>query len=277
MTERLNSLERLVSAISSTSPQLARLEEKITAVESAVTNTDEDAEDDQIVQLRDQLIERVKGGEFNDIEYRQGMLVICIAPQNVVTENLPLHDHENSLRVQPLYASGWNHHRHGNRFVTVSKWGEITDAITEINNRGIISAAGHEVISVSRRYFDMGNVPTDIHCIPSVAFEKTIIQAVKSYLSVYNDLGIAPPFDVSMGLINLGQSSLVVGPRIFADGRVLKSDEILPPPVTITDSEEYESPQNLARVLQPVFDFIWREYNYPRSLNYDGNGEWVGH
>lgn len=279
LVERMNDLERIVSAISSTSPQLTRLEEKLSAVESAVSKTDENETEPPIIQLQNQLVDRVKTNNFNGVEYRQGMLTICITPQAKLAEKINLQDVEHSLqvRIPPLYASGWNHERYGDRFVTISKWQNTIDAVTELTTNGEINAVGHEVISVNRQYFSMGNVPEEIHCIPSVAFEKSIIQAVKSYLTAYGTLNIEPPFDVSIALINLGQSLLVVGSRIFPNGRILKSDDVFPPYVSITDPSEFDSPQNLARVLQPIFDFVWREYNYPRSLNYDGHGEWVGH
>ena len=131
------------------------------------------------------------------------------------------------------------------------------------------------MISVGRRYFDIAAVPEDVHVIPSVAFEKCIIECVHRYLALLREFRLAPPFALSLGMFNLHKSFLITGPSVLSEGLILTRDEILPPPLIVPEEAEGDY-QGIARLLRPVFDYVWREYNYPCSLNYSQAGDWVG-
>ena len=178
------------------------------------------------------------------------------------------------LKLQPLYASGWHPHNYGDRFTTSSKWQNIPDAATEITLYGIVSAAGHEVLILDRNYFPT-QVPVDIQLIPTVSFEKSVIEAIGSYGNALRELGVTGDIDVGLGIINLGKSMLYVGTGHGMGARVHSGGDIMPPAVAIPESVDFTNLQNVAKAVRSAFDFIWREYNYPGSLNYIGSGEWV--
>jgi hypothetical protein len=229
--------------------------------------------------LRRTLADRVLGGKFENVAVRKGMFILTICPTTCPVP-LPLFEgsNENTLRIElrPLYASGWDHKRYGDRFATFSTWGDEVDAATEITDDGCISAAGHEVMTVGREFLN-AQAPQDVLFIPSVAYERSVIDAVTHYVKTLKTLGAVGPWHVAIGLTNLKKSSLYVGIRFAFGGRVFEGEEIMPPVVVIPVDSDVEDPQSAARALRPAFDYVWREHNYPQSLNYGDTGDWVGH
>lgn len=277
LSERVHMLEQIASASSSLISQLSRIEEKVMSIDTT-NNQMVGIEENIGVKSRCELIDRITNNAFENISIEQGLLVITIAPENSLDSLILLQNYEHQIKTQlvPLYSIGWDFHRYGDRFVTYSKLSDKKDSVCEITDKGFINAVGHEVISVNKMYFKTKEIHKDVHFIPSIAYEKNIIEAVQSYLSLYTELEISPPFIVSVGMINLQKSALVVGAGISDYGRISDENEILPPPVKISETVEIETRQGVARLLRPAFDYIWREYNYPCSLNYSESGEWIG-
>ena len=278
--QRLDALEQIVGKLSGSVAQnttMANLVAGLQRLNQEPPAGRPDAET-KCLSLRTSLIKRVLAGEFEKVAVRHGMLVVAICPSSVPAR-LPLFDsrYESLLQLElrPLYASGWDHRLHGERFVNFSKWDQKIEAATEITLDGTICAAGHEVISVGERYLE-ANVPADVLIIPSVAFEKSIIEAVFHYLRALSVLGTKGPWSVGLGITNLTMSMLHVGVRFAFGGHAFEGNEILPPLAEIGPNIELENPQAIARELRPIFDYIWREHGYPESLNYAQTGDWIG-
>ena len=62
--------------------------------------------------------------------------------------------------------------------------------------------------------------------------------------------------------------------RIYDSGRVFRGEEIPPENVHVPNESVFKTRGDLAKVLRPRFDFIWREFGYQKSHNYAENGEW---
>jgi len=279
--QRLDALEEPVGKLSGNVAQyttLANVEAGLQRGSTHMAKVETEAKE-KCLRLRKSLIERILAGKFVDVVVRQGMLAICICPSSTAAA-LPLFDGDNEhmlcLELTPLYASGWDHERYGDRFVTFSKWDGDIDAATEIWMNGNIFAGGHQVISVGKEFLSE-RVPDDVLYIPSVAFEKSIIGAVSRYLKASRRLNTPEPWSVGLAIANVKKSALYVGSRLAFGGRVFEGDEILPPVVEIGADLEVGDPQAVARALRPSFDYVWREHNYAGSLNYDDSGDWVGH
>jgi len=112
--------------------------------------------------------------------------------------------------------------------------------------------------------------------IPSVAFERNVIEAVHRYVQLLKKLGAPGPWYVAMGITNIQKSILHVAPQYSFSGRVFEGENILPRAIEISSDIDLENPEPTARALRTAFDHIWREHNYPQSLNYAKNGDWVG-
>jgi len=116
----------------------------------------------------------------------------------------------------------------------------------------------------------------DVVSIPSVAFEKRVIETLLEYLKCLKVLETKGPWYIGVGVINVRKSVLYVSQRFAFSGRAFEGDEIRPPVLQIPEDIELNNQQTVARALCPAFDYIWREHNYPRSLNYAQTGDWVG-
>jgi len=277
---RLSALESLVSSISGSLGQISEMRSAVDRIQRAIVQEEEDSQspENRVKAALAELMERVESQAFEGITYCQGMLGIVVLPCTPPDDPLPLSQKEKeiTLKLTPLYSSGWDHRRHGTSIVTLSEWDDRVDAVSEITEDGLIRAAGHEVISVNRQYFPNVNVPDETHVIPSVAFEKSIIEAIHKYIRLFMEFEVAGPWIVAMSLFNLKTSVLFVGPRFSFDGRPFTGEAITPPPVLVPEDTNISNPQSVAHVLRPAFDFIWREHNFPKSLNYGVGGNWTG-
>jgi hypothetical protein len=224
------------------------------------------------------LIERIRSGRFEGMPPTAAQVVLAI------TLEAPLHfdlgEKQDQLRkLQPLFAQGWNHQVYGDRFITFYKYKGSIDAVTEITSTGIIQAASHEIISSAMEHFKIvaPEETKDTDIIPIMSIERSVIETVTQYCQLLTNLGHTGPIFVKLGLINLRKSILFVGARYSSlHSRVYEDDKIIPPPVEIPEGVDFQNPQMVAKALRPAFDFIWREYNYPRSLDYGSTGDWGG-
>lgn len=277
--QRIQVLESLVAAISGNVAQIATLQENVLRIVDVLDNQSQTKRDpiQRCADLREALIKRILDSSFEGLSHNQGVLTLTIMPESEPEVPLPFHQQEDSiqLKLRPIAATGWNPRRYGDRFITYSGSRETEiDAVSEIKNNGIINAASHRVINLSKGVFH--DLPEDVSYVPSSAFEKRIIEAVHSYLSILTKLTVPGPWYVAFGMINLKGSVLAVSPRYAFDGRKFSGNAILPSPVVVSSDDDIADIQGIARALRPAFDFVWREHNYPFSLNYSQTGEWVG-
>jgi hypothetical protein len=280
--QRLNALEDMVSRLSGNVAQYTMLANLVSGLQknaSAGVNQVDDAQT-RCGKQRNDLIKRLCEEKFERVKVQQGMFVLSICPASAPSP-LPLvgkNEEILQLGLRPMYSSSWNHRRYGDRFVTFSESNGVVDAVTEVTSEGCVNATGHDVIAVRPEFFALTNqkAPTDILAIPSVAFEKSVIEAAFEYVKTLKALGTQGPWYVALGIVNLVKSHLYVDPRFALGGRLFEGDKILPPVVEIGADVELGNPQSVARALRPAFDFIWREHNYPQSLNYAETGDWVG-
>lgn len=254
-----------------------------TRIESLEKEEDSPSPENRVKAALDELVDRVKTKKFSGITVCPGMLGIAVLPCTPPDDPLPLSQKECEiiLKLQPLYNAGWRHagwkhRRHGKSFVTFSMWNDRVDAVSEITEDGVICAAGHEVISVSREFLTNNNVPDETLIIPSVAFEKNIIAAVHAYIGLLTGFEVAGPWIVAMSLFNLKTSNLHAGLRLSVQGKEFTGEAITPPAILVPEDTNIDNPQGVAKVLRPAFDFIWREHNFPQSLNYGAGGDWTG-
>jgi hypothetical protein len=222
----------------------------------------------------------VNAGKFERVIANQASVILAICPVSSPNE-LRLFDeaHERTLffGLRPLFTSAWDHEVHGNRFVTLSQYRGVVYAATEIDLHGMVSAIDCRLVKTRPGASSGGQMADDILLIPSVTFEKGIIEGIQRYLKALLDLKAPGPWLISLGLIGLRRSELGVSPSLCLDGRVFEAEEILPSPIEIDPNIDLGNPQAIARAIRPAFDYVWREYNYPQSLNYSEAGDWIGH
>lgn len=282
--QRLTALETMVASLSGNSAQDGILAQLISSLQGGATKAPEPSNDarKKCQQSRDSLIERVSNDKFHGIAFQQGMLIASIQPA-FSPDSLPLFDPQYesllNLSLRPLGASGWGPRTLGDRFVTYTDYGKpIHDAVTEIVVDGTVNAAGHDVLAIKPEYWEFMNkkAPENLIGIPSVAFEKQVIEAIAGYVKCLKALGTTGPWWVALAAINVRKSVLFVNQNLMFSGRPFEGDQMLLPIVEIPVEVDLENQQVVARALRPAFDYLWREHNFPRSLNYAETGDWVG-
>jgi hypothetical protein len=281
--QRLDAIETVVSSLTGGFAQLAVLPSLVAAVEKLGSPNQKEMASPKtnVERRRGELLERLPGGKFYTVEFRQGMLAISICSSSV-PPSIVILDAKNEKTLQlglaPLAAQGWSSRRTGEAFTTIAKLEGPAEAATEITADGCINAAGHDAVSINPEYFALANqrAPIDTLCIPSVAFEKRIIEGVFKYIKTLKSVGTEGPWYVALGIVNVKRSILFVDPRFSFEGRAFEGEAMLPPGVEVSQQVELANPQAVARALRPSFDYIWRSHNYPQSFNYAETGDWVG-
>jgi len=207
----------------------------------------------------------------------QGICTVAIVPEVASYKldfgNLP---HDINLLFSPMYCSGWDSEITGRaRFTFGRHRDEKTPyAVTKITELGELKA--FNTFLLENRY---GRAPLPEHVtgyVPSIAYERELINSIHQYLSSFAQLGVSPPFFVNCALVGLRGYIMYVDPIQFSTyGRVLQQDDVLPPSVKFVANADFASREAVTKVLRPTFDFIWREFGFQRSFNYTDDGEWA--
>jgi hypothetical protein len=113
--------------------------------------------------------------------------------------------------------------------------------------------------------------------ISSGGYEKELLNALPRFLSIQKKLGVEPPVFVMVSL--LGVYDYLVKPAGTTDfdplwwmdqAKPIDRDTLLLPEIVINTFEP-----NPAEAMRPIFDAIWNASGWPRSLNYDDEGNWL--
>lgn len=109
--------------------------------------------------------------------------------------------------------------------------------------------------------------------IPSILWERDILEAYGSYLKTFAVLGLPPPFVVSLSLLNVRGFTMQVGPRWSTDDTGPVDRDHLLTDETLVESTAAPAPA----VFRPLFDQVWNACGWSASLNYDPQGNWREH
>jgi hypothetical protein len=108
--------------------------------------------------------------------------------------------------------------------------------------------------------------------IPCIAYEKELLDVLSQYFSIGKRIGVDPPSLVMLSLLGVRGYTMATGqPFSGEDRHQIDRQDLLAPPAIIEDYQ-CDPPE----VMRPAFDSIWNACGYPRSLNYDKSGKWVG-
>ncbi|OQB20611.1 MAG: Divergent AAA domain protein [Euryarchaeota archaeon ADurb.Bin190] len=231
---------------------------------------------EEVQQAIDKYHNMLKGKEYFKGVDDKAICTICIIPE-VSSFNLDLsHLPDNFvLLFPPIYSLGWNSELTGNSFFVFSKLQaeEVPHAVTEITAFGEILAYNSSVLSnMYSNHISSGTAGF----IPSIAYEREIVNSAYKYFNSLKQLGVSPPFYLDISTLNVKGYYLYTDPkRTIHSSRIYSKEDIHPRIVRIPNDKAYASPQALAKEIRPIFDFIWREFGYEKSYNYDNNGDWI--
>ena len=108
--------------------------------------------------------------------------------------------------------------------------------------------------------------------IPSIAYEKYVLNYLPLCFRVLKEVGVGPPIIVALTLTGtrglfMGTDSLRFG---FDRSYAIEADTLILPESVVQDFSEPE-----AKILKPLFDLVWNACGYPSSMNFDADGKWI--
>ena len=163
----------------------------------------------------------------------------------------------------PIHASGWNDRYNFDGFLTYSQGGgPLAYTYLQVFRNGAIEAVNTSLLQLREE--------GQLHIIPSIVYEKELLNVLPRYLSIQEELGVEPPVIVMLTLLQV--SGYTMSTTRFSPGEecAIDRDTLLIPEVLI---ETFEC--DPAQVMRPIFDAVWNATGWPRSINYDQHGNWV--
>lgn len=162
--------------------------------------------------------------------------------------------------IRPMRAGGWS---------------------TRITFEGVLSLADNPAISYTHVFRNgiieavectqLNNQYQGVRTIPSVSYERVILEYLPRAFDICRAVGIAPPLAVSLTLTNV--RGIQMGVRRFFDDDDYYPIEVdtLSLPETVVEQLDV-SP---AAILRPMFDLVWNACGQARSPNFNVDGQWA--
>jgi hypothetical protein len=219
---------------------------------------------------------------FKGIEGK-GICALAIIPEvssiKLDLSNLP----SNFVTLfQPIYCSGLSSEITGRSRFTFGRLpkgyfgSEGTDhvpyAATEVTELGEVKAYNSSMLE--NRNGEHKLLKYCVGYVPNVAYEREIIIAFHRYLTSLKELGVSVPFFIHTAMLNVNGYIMGIDPML-SGGRIFQDEDIRPPLHRISNDRYFATKQEVAKTLRPMFDYIWREFGYDRSVNYSEADEWI--
>lgn len=218
----------------------------------------------------------VRGHRFHGLSYDGGIMSLCIIPRNPT--QLPIFQDRTRI-VQgfpPIYCTGWDI-RFRQRAITLSGQFPAESAphtVTEVNQLGSVLAAESFMLSRDGSRVRSHVSATD-YFVPCIAFERELVTSAFKYLETLRQLEASPPWYIGVSLLNVRGFAMYVGPwRSTGLPQKLEDDDVITDFLLVEPGAKTASKEDVARLMRPCFDEIWRAFGFDRSLNFDKSGEW---
>ena len=170
---------------------------------------------------------------------------------------------DDPWNLKPIYNSVTSYRHNFDGFLTYGgDENGLARGYVQVFRNGVIEAVDAGIIRVRN-----GD-----HFIPSVIIERELVAGLKSYLANQLKIDVMPPISILATLVGVSGYYLAVKRSLDPWGehsKPIDRDTLLLPEV-IVESFQEEPPS----ILRPIFDAIWNSTGWPRSLNYDDDGEW---
>jgi hypothetical protein len=217
--------------------------------------------------FRTERLGRIVAGETPVLMDESGKVVLHIVPFGAFdpSAGLDIFSLGDAVwRIEPIYGSVASRRYNLDGLVTYgNSRTPPAQSYLQLFRNGIIETVGTSILIDDRE---------GRPCIPSIAYEKGLLDALPIYLSILEQLGVAPPLFVMLSLLGVSGCILAINRRIDLWGErtyPIDRDTLVLPEIVI---ESFEV--NAAAVMRPIFDSVWNAAGWPRSMNYDESGEW---
>ena len=106
-------------------------------------------------------------------------------------------------------------------------------------------------------------------------YEGEILDALARALTLQEALGVEPPVSVMLSLLDVAGCSVGTDQDLLPGTHPIKQDNLVPREVLVT-SFEPRTPEHLAQLMRATFNQVWNAAGWPKSMNYDEDGKWLG-
>ncbi len=184
-------------------------------------------------------------------------------------------DHKLGDHFRPIGRQSTGHRYNLDGFVTVDApraEPHVHIGYCQVFSHGAVEAVAAEL-------FDRHPVrdgEKEVFSIPSGAYERDLIKATKSYLEGMSLLGLTAPIAISLTLLGCRDAMMYIDEfvtRRLESMRILHGidrDSVVVQDIVIDDLKA-----DVTTAMKPIFDAVWNACGFPRSLNYDEQGNCV--
>ncbi|NPD89221.1 MAG: hypothetical protein HGN29_10895 [Asgard group archaeon] len=193
-------------------------------------------------------------------------IILHIMPESSINSDIK-HDIEivtrNPARLEPIKSIGVESSHTYDGFVTyTSDLTGLARTYVHLYKNGRIEAVECSLLKpiVDRKE------------IPSVDFEKEIIEVIPKYVQILQLLNIKPPFFMFLSLAGVKDYTMKLNQNILGANPVpIEEDEIKTEEIYV---KEYWWFDDVPRLFRPAFDEIWNACGMFKSFNFDEDGNW---
>ncbi|MDA8161649.1 MAG: ATP-binding protein [Desulfobacteraceae bacterium] len=219
---------------------------------------------EKIKQFRGERVSRIVSGEMPIQLDGPERLILHVIPVSAFTSKETLDINSLLARdtyLPPLYASGYNKRINLDGLMTYSE----KQSYCQVYRSGIIETVTTDFMYSS----ETGPM------IPSVHYEADIIQKVAGYAHTLSGWEVPAPYVIAISMLGVRGAKMALGPNYLPihQNKIDRNDMILPD-VLLEGMEMASDNNETAKLLRPIFDVVWNACGYPKSLNYDDNGNW---
>ncbi|WP_313197426.1 ATP-binding protein [Rhizobium sp.] len=171
-------------------------------------------------------------------------------------------------RLQPLGASG-SSQINFDGFMVV-RTGDPSHGYTQLFREGIIEATKVRTIAQNNQFGRL---------VPMRRFVEPIYQRIPQYIGALSDLGVPPPYAISISVLDVQGAYLGIGNGLgdFDDQRAIDRPNLGLPIQIITDNGSAADYRNaLTPALDSLFNAVGIESAEEFLQNYNAEGVWVG-
>ena len=235
--------------------------------------------EDTFERKRNEFEGRLRRNEFGELTKLKGTIAICVIPER------PCEIPHERLQSTPVPPPGgfqeWESEVYGDSVQTYN--GAMDEAhtqilrynVTETWTDGATFAADSWYLS-DRPGFPRTGLPMNlagVDFIGSADFERLVVNWLRLGGATLQSLGVPFPWRVGLSLLDIKGYRFLLGQRQLGQ-RTYPRQDLICKPVRFESADQIASAQDIARIMRPRFDFVWREFGHPCSMNFDASGNW---
>ena len=217
---------------------------------------------DLLLEFRNERIERVAAGDVGVTLWGRTAVVLHVLPVNEPPDLdlTKVFNVAKPLRPMGLHLTSYGHHMTADGLMVSSSLPDHTTlSYALLSRNGCVEAVFPDPTMEQYKRINPD-------------YEPTVRRGLMSYFEVLPILGVAPPYQVGLGLVHVGGFTMHVPTPLFPPRHppvtVRTSHLILP--LTTVDGDT----ASMDAALRASFDRVWQACGHFRSPNFDEQGKW---